>query len=123
MYARDGYDVGVSEERYCSNCRAELPKGATSCPACGVFAGDVFDGRFPGKKRSYSALIVILGVVALIAAAALFVRWSQTKQDAAVNQHRGRATGMSAIRQRLVSDQLPNECLALIREGKRDGAL
>ena len=75
------------------------------------------------KKRSYSALIVILGVVALIAAAALFVRWSQTKQDAAVNQYRGRATGMSAIRQRLVSDQLPNECLALIREGKRDGAL
>ncbi|HEX2059924.1 MAG TPA: hypothetical protein VHK90_04225 [Thermoanaerobaculia bacterium] len=41
-------------ERYCSNCRAELPPKADACPACGVYAGDIFDGKMPREKKPSS---------------------------------------------------------------------
>ncbi|HEY2324240.1 MAG TPA: zinc ribbon domain-containing protein, partial [Thermoanaerobaculia bacterium] len=66
----------MSEGRYCSNCRAELPEGAAVCPACGVYAGDVFDGRLPRRKRSYGTFIIVpLAIIAIFALASLFVRW------------------------------------------------
>lgn len=126
MYAADGYDVGVSEDRYCANCRVELPEGAAVCPACGVYAGDVFDGKLPTAKRSYGWLVVLLGVVALIAVAALFVRRPlathlPVRAPVAKNLP-GRAGAMLALRQHLVSDQVPNECLAMMSKGMDDGA-
>ena len=124
----------MSEERYCSNCRVELPKEAVVCPACGVYAGDVFDGRLPKPKRSYGTyVIVILGVIAIFALATLFVRWPAMPifSSAPPRIHKtaprakklpGEAGAMLAIRQRLVSDQTPNECLALMSKGLHDGA-
>ncbi len=41
----------MADERYCTNCRALLPPRADTCPACGVYAGDVFDGRVPKAQR------------------------------------------------------------------------
>ncbi len=123
----------MSEERYCSNCRAELPKGAAVCPACGVFAGDVFDGRLPRKKRSWGTFaIVILGVIAIFGVAALFVHWPKTPifSSAPLRPHTiaprakhlpGEAGAMQSIRQHLVSDEIPNDCLALISKGLHDG--
>jgi hypothetical protein len=117
---------GVSEGRYCSNCRAELPEGAVVCPVCGVYAGDVFDGKLPKQKRSFGIWVVIAGVLALIAAAALFVdqpRSAHKPLRAPVAKSlAGRAGAMQAVRQRLVSDQVPNECLAMMSKGMRDGA-
>jgi len=37
----------ATDDRYCTNCRAVIPPGTNVCPACGVYAGDVFDGRMP----------------------------------------------------------------------------
>ena len=63
----------MSEARYCSNCRAELPEDASSCPACGVFAGDVFDGKLPRKKPANLGLLITLLVLAVGGAAASWV--------------------------------------------------
>lgn len=35
----------AAEPRFCSNCRAALPPNEPACPACGVFAGEVYDER------------------------------------------------------------------------------
>lgn len=58
-------------DRYCSNCRAELPENAETCPECGVFAGDVFDERSlrPRTRKSFFvALIVVIAGVAAVSA-------------------------------------------------------
>ena len=64
------------EARLCSNCRAVIPKGETTCPKCGTFAGDMFDGNLPGKGRarrgwgklflSILAILIAGGIVAFI---------------------------------------------------------
>src|ERR1043166_5005168 len=106
---------GVSEERYCSNCRVEIPKDASVCTACGVYGGDVFDGRLPRQKRPYGTfIIVILGVIAIFALASLFVRWPTHVASPPLRPHTiaprakalpGEAGAMLAIRQHLVSDR------------------
>ena len=121
----------MSEERYCSNCRGEIPKGAAVCPVCGVYAGDVFDGRLPRRKRSYGTyLIVVLAVIAIFAAASLFVKWPSFPASRPMQPHKvaprakslpDEAGAMLAVRQHLVSDQIPNECLVLMSKGLHDG--
>lgn len=59
--------------RYCSNCRAELPPKTESCPECGVYAGDVFDGRMPREKKPVSLLLLLF--LALAIGAALYALW------------------------------------------------
>ena len=56
------------DERYCTECRAAIPEGASVCPACGVYAGDVFDGKLPRKRRSRAWWWLALIVVAAAAA-------------------------------------------------------
>jgi hypothetical protein len=129
----------VSDERYCANCRAELPKGATVCPVCGVYAGDVFDGRLPRKKGSTRWIPILFGVIAVISVATIVVQWpALTKSHPARAFFPGRAPApvhapfakdlpgeagaMLSLRQQLVSDQIPNECLALMSKGLHEGA-
>ncbi|MGZ8853577.1 MAG: hypothetical protein ACXW2X_09285 [Thermoanaerobaculia bacterium] len=60
------------EERYCASCRAELPHGAAWCEKCGADAGDVFDGRMPGRSAKPGAGVwwpVVLLVIAIAAGA------------------------------------------------------
>ncbi|HEV8435475.1 MAG TPA: hypothetical protein VGR95_18850 [Thermoanaerobaculia bacterium] len=121
----------MSDERYCSNCREELPKGAVVCATCGVYAGDVFDGRHPRAKRSYGTFIIAtLGVIAIFALASLFVHWPSYVASKPPRSHTiaprakrlpGEAGAMLAMRQRLVSEQIPNECLALMSKGVHEG--
>jgi hypothetical protein len=66
--------------RYCDSCRAELPKNASACAQCGVFAGDVFDGRMPKQKRPRNWLPLVL-VFVIAAAGAAGWNWWRTKQD------------------------------------------
>ena len=120
VYARRAYDVGVSEERYCSNCRAELPKEAVVCAACGVYAGDVFDGKKPKSPRSYASWIVIPLLLALVA---LVWAWQRSlpKTESGrprAAQHRMDATQL--IRRKLVANGLPESCLALVGKGDRE---
>jgi hypothetical protein len=45
----------ADDERYCGNCRASIPPGVEVCPACGVYAGSVFDGKMPKKASGRRA--------------------------------------------------------------------
>lgn len=68
--------MAKSDDRLCSNCRAELPRNAEVCPSCGVFTGDVFDGRTDVQKRASRKTlrnVSILLVILAAAAAAWFV--------------------------------------------------
>lgn len=58
-----------AQERFCSNCRAELPPKATECPACGVYAGDLYDERVH-RPRTRVALFGALLVLAVVAGGA-----------------------------------------------------
>ena len=67
------------ETRFCSNCRTELPAKADACPACGVFAGDVFDERSlrPRTRRGF-----LLTLIVVIAAVAAFTFWPKREAPA-----------------------------------------
>jgi len=60
----------MTDIRYCSNCRAPLAENASTCDACGVFAGDVFDGRKPRPRRPRSGVLFFLLVVTILGTAA-----------------------------------------------------
>jgi len=135
------HTVRVNDEaRYCTECRAELPRGASTCTACGVFAGDVFDGKMPRRERSrlptFLLLLLILGVAG--AAAWFFYQKSQRSAmprldsgpTAVVRQRPGgtrRATGavvneaeaIRALRRHLASAPEPVtiECLVVSSQG------
>jgi hypothetical protein len=69
-------------ERYCSNCRAELPAKAAACPACGVFAGDVYDGRKPRPPKQPSGVLFFILVVVILGVAAWWLYQQQLIGDA-----------------------------------------
>jgi hypothetical protein len=117
------------EERYCTNCRAVLAPRSNVCEACGVFAGDVFDGRMPKKKRSYSWILTLI----VLALAGYAFWWavkttsgppaSPAKRVAFVAKApRNERDGINAVRRYLLSTGARNECIALIGKGTRDGS-
>jgi hypothetical protein len=57
----------MSETRYCSNCRAELPRDVDSCAECGVYAGDLFDERSKRPRTRRGFWLVLVAVIALTA--------------------------------------------------------
>jgi hypothetical protein len=61
------------EDRYCTNCRDRLWVGESTCRACGVFAGDIFDGRMPGQRRRWPWLLGALVLAIALAAGSWFV--------------------------------------------------
>lgn len=64
-----------AEARFCSNCRAELPPKEEACPACGVFAGELYDERMH-RPRTRFALFALLLLIA-VAAAGAAIWWKQ----------------------------------------------
>lgn len=139
----------ASEERFCSNCRAPLAADATECAACGVFAGDLFDGRTPKKLRRRMWPWVPLVVFLLAAGAAAWI-WFRTEtpipyvrsapprlDTGPTHVVRGRPGGdrrghgakiteaeaVRALRNMLIAQtpQLTSECLALLSHGYQDG--
>lgn len=73
------------DERYCTNCRAELPAKADACPACGVFAGDVFDGRLPRQGRRRFLVPLMIGLL-LGAGAFAFWKFLPPRQEPATRE-------------------------------------
>jgi hypothetical protein len=58
----------ADNDRYCSNCRAAIPPGVEVCPACGVYAGSVFDGRQPklsGRPVAGGGWVVVAVLMAV----------------------------------------------------------
>lgn len=126
-------------ERYCSNCRAELPLKATSCPACGVYAGDLFDGKLPGRRRKIVRYVVL--VVLLLGAAGAWYTLRNRDLSPLIPQRAepktqkkreppppagpvvSDAAAVRAVRKYLVATTgVPNDCIALISNGRTGGA-
>ncbi len=57
----------MTEARFCSNCRAELPDDADSCAECGVYAGDLFDERSLKPRTRRGFWVALVAVIALTA--------------------------------------------------------
>src|SRR5438270_4038418 len=79
------------DERYCTECRAPIPKGESVCPACGVYAGDVFDGKLPRKRRSRAWLWLIALLVGACLAGWIYMMRSQNR----VEDRRPRLSGQA----------------------------
>lgn len=127
------------DERYCSNCRAELPAKAEECPACGVFAGELYDERMHRPKTRFKLFAALL-VVALAAGVAA-IWWNaqralpdrkpaqQTPRTRVVGDRPGgakRAPGakineaeaIRLVRKHLVATNgIKNECIVLLGGG------
>jgi hypothetical protein len=69
----------MTERRYCSNCRLPLPPNASACASCGVFAGDVFDGRKPRPKKPPSGILFFLLVAAILGTAGWWLMHQSAK--------------------------------------------
>lgn len=134
----------TDDERYCSNCRAELLPKADSCPACGVYAGDVFDGKIRREKKPSSwGFWVFVLLLAMIAAG--YAVWMNVRPEKAppretppetrvvkdrpggARKARGAAVSQAEairlLRRHLVTAKnIKNDCLALLSAGDRKGA-
>jgi predicted nucleic acid-binding Zn ribbon protein len=113
------------DERYCTECRAAIPKGESVCPACGVYAGDVFDGKLPKKRRSRAWLWLALIVVA-VAAAWMFAPWQRETKTRrklpVVRTHviKDQRDAMTTLRRFLTTSERDERCVALIAK-EHDG--
>ena len=126
-------------DRYCTNCRAELPDGADVCAQCGVFAGEVYDERRAQTKKVRWGPILLLLLAALAAAAWFYWHYRPRPQPLpldkgparVVTQRPGgsrKAAGATineaeAIRtlRRELSTRVKPECLVVTSEGPRAG--
>jgi hypothetical protein len=129
-------------DRYCSNCRTPIPRGTNTCPACGVYAGDVFDGKVPKQRRKSSSRAWIILLMLIAAGAGAYWYWTQrprvpradTGPVRVVGDRPGgarRAPGAAinepeavmTLRHYFAAQEHPirSECIAVISKGSRDG--
>jgi len=128
------------EERYCTNCRAVIPAANDVCPACGVYAGDVFDGRPPDRTRvarggwRVGPLVLLVAIAA--AGAGGWWWWTRVGQfpkadtgpirvvhDRPGGGSRSEAEAVQALRHYFAAqpDPIKSECLAVMSRGYSNG--
>jgi len=124
----------MSEERYCTNCRALIPRGSGVCPECGTYAGDVFDGKLPKAKRSSNSTFWIILLAAAVAAGGY---WFFSRRVALPRPDTGpvrvvgdrpggekqRAEAAMSLRHYFAGQPQPikSQCLAIINRGYSNG--
>lgn len=125
----------AADPRFCSNCRAELPAKADACPACGVFAGELYDERMH-RPRTRFAMFATLLILALAAAGAAI--WWNSGRPIPVRQQqaakpkpapprppgavKNEAEAIRIVRRHLVEARgLKNECVVLLGRGLSKG--
>src|SRR5438094_5482332 len=107
------------DERYCTECRAAIPKGESVCPACGVYAGDIFDGKLPKQRRSRAWWWLALIVVAA-AAGWMFAPWPREAHPrrplppARPHVIKDQRDAMTTLRRFLTTSERNERCVALI---------
>lgn len=109
------------EERYCTECRALIPEKETVCPACGVFAGDIFDGKLPRKKRSHAwwiiPLLLLGGVIAFLVmkeSDVIAPKRATSTQQRKLRFPLSQTDAMTALRRFLTTPERSERCVALI---------
>lgn len=108
------------DERYCTECRALIPEKESVCPACGVFAGDIFDGKLPHKKRSHAwwiiPLLLLGGVIAFVVMKETDVITPRRTHLIERKLHfpLSQADAMTALRRFLTTSERSERCVALI---------
>lgn len=118
----------------CSNCDTPIPRGATSCPNCGVYALDEPPTPPAPPRRMWWPLAAVVAV-ALVAGGGWWW-WSRTtppprpkvKPDP-VHVVRDRPGGNIAeaeairmLRRHLTSREVPSECVVVMSNGLHGGA-
>ncbi|HJQ36506.1 MAG TPA: hypothetical protein VKB93_05160 [Thermoanaerobaculia bacterium] len=70
--------------RSCENCNARLLAGATSCPQCGVYAGEYVEGAaiHPRKPRYRLWISLLLAAAVVAAASYAFLKVQGAREDA-----------------------------------------
>ena len=123
------------EDRYCTNCRAAIPAGTSVCPACGVFAGDVFDGKMPKQRAGGGGWGVGASMILVLLLAAAgggwwwYTRYGQfptpdTGPVRVVGDRPGGNVGEAKATVTLrhyLAGQVKAECLAVISRGYTNG--
>ena len=105
-------------ERYCSNCRTELPAGAEACPQCGVYAGELFDERSLRKRRAPRAGFWIALLVLASASYAGWIYWRSRPAPvpAAPQAVERKESEVARVRRTIIeATGVKDECLAVIR--------
>ena len=128
----------MPEARYCTNCRAEV--GADTCPQCGVYAGDVFDGRLPRSPRRGRWIVGFLVITAVVVALGRFALQrraspvemtepatvtvvtdrpggSRRASGAAINE----AEAIRILRRHFISTGVAADCVVISSQGARGG--
>jgi hypothetical protein len=131
--------------RSCENCGGKLVRGATSCPACGVYAGEISEEGKPLPKRSRKPLVFAIVIPALVLGGLtlwLEPPWKELESpqrihSAPVRVVRDRPGGVKRapgatlnqaeavrlLRRHLVhTETVTDDCLVVIGNGFRDGA-
>ena len=120
-------------ERYCTNCRTAIPEGSEVCPACGVFAGDVFDGKMPKQRAAGGGGRWVAVLVVLLLAAAggwwWYTRYGQfpTPDTGPIRVVGDRPGGnvdeakATVTLRHYLAGQVKAECLAVINRGYTNG--
>jgi hypothetical protein len=130
--------------RSCENCNARLPAGATSCPECGVYAGEYVEGEaIPPRKPRYRLWISWFLAAVLIAAASFAIlKLQKTYEDKPVQPARrepvrvvrDRPGGAFRAKGAILTEPeatmllrrsfagVDPKCIAILSNGYRDGA-
>jgi hypothetical protein len=130
----------MTDTRFCTNCREEIPPRDETCPACGLFAGDVFDGRMPRSPRRGRWVIGFVLFALVVAGLGWLIlerrarpaeltepapirvvsdRPGGTRRaaGAAINE----AEAIRILRRHFVSTGIASECIAMSSQGFRQG--
>ena len=116
----------------CTNCDTPIPRGATSCPSCGVYALDDPPAPPAPPRRVWWPLAAI--VVIALAGAGFWLVQRQTKPKPVakpdpVHVVRDRPGGniaeaeaIRALRRHLTSRDVPSDCVVVMSNGLHGGA-
>jgi len=118
----------------CTNCDTPIPRGATSCPSCGVYAFDEPPSPPAPPRRLWWPLAAVLAI-ALAAAAGVWLMQTHPAKPKAVAKpdpvhvvrdrpggNVSEAEAIRALRRHLTSREVPSECVVVMSNGLRGGA-
>jgi hypothetical protein len=136
--------------RSCENCGARVPAGATSCPECGLYAGEYVEGEaiHPRKPR-YRLWLSLLAAAVVVTAVSVWLTKPELIPLPIFARHRGEPARTDTTPVRVVRDRpggahrakgaaisepeailllrrhftaLDPKCVAILSDGYRDGA-